>query len=183
MWPTTPDKIDPKQIAGLKRLRHILPLLASLHDVGCERDKAGNRELHFDEYVTLVLLCLFNPLIDSVRAPAAGGGVEKVRERLGVKRFSLGSFSESVRVFDPEKLKEVVQQLAGRDASRSTPTRGSSGHLDAALKIVDGTVLDAIVTVAEADVAAVQGRHGQARLAAARPVRLRHRARAADGWS
>lgn len=58
--------LDPRQIAGVKRLRHLLPLLAPLHDVGCERDAAGNRELHFDEYVTLLLLYLMNPMIDSV---------------------------------------------------------------------------------------------------------------------
>src|SRR3712207_4520095 len=109
--PTKP--IDPRQIQGLKRLRHLLPLLASLHEVGCERDKAGNRELHFDEYVTLVLLWLFNPMLDSVRALQKAGELEKASEQLGVKRFSLGSFSESVRVFDPEKLRAVVQQLAG----------------------------------------------------------------------
>jgi hypothetical protein len=60
---TGADKIDPRQVQGLKRLKHILPLLASLHQVGCERDKAGNRQLHFDEYVTLVLLWLFNPML------------------------------------------------------------------------------------------------------------------------
>jgi hypothetical protein len=104
---------DARQIRGIKPLRKVLPLLASLHDVGCERDSAGNRELHFDQYVTLVLLCLFNPMLDSVRALQKASALEKISEQLGVKRFSLGSFSESVRVFDPEKLKAVVHQLAG----------------------------------------------------------------------
>ena len=75
---TDPDRIDPRQVQGLKRLKHVLPLLASLHQVGkvgCERDKAGNRELHFDEYVTLVLLWLFNPMLAHARlgaGPAEG---------------------------------------------------------------------------------------------------------------
>jgi hypothetical protein len=141
--------IDPKQIRGLKRLRHILPLLASLHEVGCERDRAGNRELHFDEYVTLVLLAMFNPIIDSVRALQQASAVEKVSEQLGVKRFSLGSFSESVRSFDPDKLKAVVQQLAGELNPVNADPR-LKPHLTQALKIVDGTVLDTIVTVARA---------------------------------
>src|SRR5688572_12357731 len=106
-------KIDPKQVGGIKRLHHLLPLLAGLRGVGCERDTAGNRTLHFDEYVTLVLLALTNPLIDSVRALQQASALEKVAEQLGVRRFSLGSFSESVRVFDPEKLREVIAQLAG----------------------------------------------------------------------
>ena len=143
-------KIDPRQIQGLKRLRHILPLLAGLHEVGCERDVAGNRELHFDEYVTLVLLWMFNPMLDSMRALQRASELEKVSEQLGVKRFSVGSFSESVRVFDPEKLKAIIRQLAGE----LNPVNADSGLKDhlagQTLKIVDGTVLDAITTVAQA---------------------------------
>jgi hypothetical protein len=145
----TGNRIDPKQIQGLKQLRHILPLLASLHEVGCERDKAGNRELHFDEYVTLVLLCLFNPIIDSVRALQQASTIDKVSEQLGVKRFSLGSFSESVRSFDPDKLKAVVHQLAGELKPVNADPRVKR-HVTRALKIVDGTVLDTIATVARA---------------------------------
>lgn len=144
-----PTKIDPKQIGGIKRLRHLLPLLASLHDQGCERDSAGNRGLHFDEYVTLVLLCLTNPLIDSVRSLQQASELEKITEQLGVKRFSLGSFSESVRVFDPEKLREIIAQLAGEMRPVNADPRLKT-HLDQALVMADGTVLDAIATVAKA---------------------------------
>ena len=63
-----PVELDPRQLRGIKPLRRLLPLLASLHEVGCGRDRAGNRDLHFDQYVTLVLLMLLNPLIDSLRA-------------------------------------------------------------------------------------------------------------------
>ena len=146
--------IDPRQLQGLKRLRHILPLLAGLHEVGCERDKAGNRELHFDEYVTLILLWLFNPMLDSVRALQKAGELEKVSEQLGVKRFSLSSFSESVRVFDPDKLRAVVQQLAGELEGQLKPVNADprlKDHLGGkALTMADGTVLDAIATVARA---------------------------------
>ena len=143
------DKIDPRRIGGIKRLRHLLPLLADLHEVGCERDAAGNRQLHFDEYVTLVLLYLMNPLIDSVRGLQAAAAVDKVSEQLGVKRFSRGSFSESVRVFDPQKLKAVIAQLAGELKPVNADPRLKT-HLDHALTIVDGTVLDAIAKVSAA---------------------------------
>ena len=52
-------------------------------------------------------------MLDSVRALQKASELDKVSEQRGVKRFSLGSFSESVRVFDPDKLKAVVGQLAG----------------------------------------------------------------------
>src|SRR2546423_1470911 len=105
--------IDPRQLGHLKKLRELLPMLAELRDSGCERDRAGNRELHFDQYVTLVLLYLFNPLIDSMRVLQEAAAVDKVAEQLGVGRFSLGSFSESARVFEPEGLKAVIAELAG----------------------------------------------------------------------
>jgi hypothetical protein len=50
---------------------------------GCERARASNRDLHFDDYVLLVLLYLFNPLIDSMRV------LQKVAE-LFLTRHALG---------------------------------------------------------------------------------------------
>ena len=55
-------------VTGLKYFDKLAPLLARLHDVGCQRDKAGNRTLHFDQYCMLVLLFLFNPVVRSLRA-------------------------------------------------------------------------------------------------------------------
>ena len=144
-----PSKIDPRQITHLKKLVHLLPLLQDLRDSGCGRDTAGNRELFFDQYVTLVLLYLFNPMIDSLRTLQQASAIEKVADQLGVKRFSLGSFSESARVFEPEKLKEVIRQLAGELRPLGADPRLKE-HVRHVLTIVDGTVLDAISTVARA---------------------------------
>jgi hypothetical protein len=142
------DPIDPRQLSHLKKLRHLLPLLASLRDSGCARDAAGNRDLHFDEYVTLVLLYLFNPMIDSVRTLQRATAIDKLAEQLGVKRFSLGSFSESCRVFEPERLKAVIAQLAGELRPLHADPRLKQ-HLDHTLTIADGTVLDALTKVTE----------------------------------
>jgi hypothetical protein len=141
--------IDPRQLGHLKKLRHLLPLLEGLRDCGCGRDRAHNRELHFDQYVTLVLLYLFNPLIDSMRVLQEAAAVEKIAEQLGVGRFSLGSFSESVRVFEPEKLKAVIAQLAQELRPVHSDPRLKQ-HLDHALTIADGTVLSAVSKVADA---------------------------------
>jgi hypothetical protein len=145
----TTESFDPKRIGGIKRLKHLLPMLAGLRDVGCARDRAGDRQLHFDEYVTLVLLYLTNPLIDSVRSLQRAASVERVAEQLGVKRFSLGSFSESVRAFDPGKLRAVVDRLAAELRPVNADPRLAT-HLDHALTIADGTVLDALSTVTRA---------------------------------
>lgn len=38
-----------KDIVGLKDFDQLLPLFQRLHHEGCQRDKAGNRELHYDQ--------------------------------------------------------------------------------------------------------------------------------------
>lgn len=40
-------------------------LLQQLHDVGCERDRAGNRSLHMDQDCILMLLCMFKLVVTS----------------------------------------------------------------------------------------------------------------------
>ncbi len=55
------------QIVGLKYFDQLQPLLQRLKDDGCARDRAGNRELHYDQYCLLVLLYLFNPTCSSLR--------------------------------------------------------------------------------------------------------------------
>jgi hypothetical protein len=57
-------KITDKDFTGLKYFEKLLPLFQRLHKVGCARDKAGNRNLHFDEYSVLVLLFFFNPIVN-----------------------------------------------------------------------------------------------------------------------
>lgn len=146
---------------GIKQLRRVAGLLATLHEVGCDRDKAANRELHFDDYVLLILLYLFNPMIDSMRTLQKVAELPEVQRRLGIKHFSLGSFSESCRVFKPELLQGVVDQLAGgllpieRDALfRSLPGK---------LTLVDSSVIQTLCTVAEAIFLPLgDGRHSHA---------------------
>jgi hypothetical protein len=85
--------IDERQVQGLKYLDLVLPRLAELHAVGCQRDKAGNRNLHYDQYVLLVLLFLFNPVLRSLRAVQQASLLKKVQKQLGCPRTSLGSLS------------------------------------------------------------------------------------------
>lgn len=135
-------------IRGMKQLRRVAGLLSGLHDAGCGRDKAGNRELHFDDYVLLILLYLFNPLIDSMRTLQKAAELPEIQKRLGIKRFSLGSFSESCRVFEPTMLQGVVDQLAGQ--LRPVARHELLAQLPGKLTLVDSTVIDTLCTVAEA---------------------------------
>ena len=148
MAEAAPPDLTVDDIRGMRQLRRVAGLLSFLHDNGCGRDTAGNRELHFDDYVLLVLLYLFNPLIDSMRTLQKVAGLPKVRERLGIRRFSLGSFSESCRVFEPKMLQGVVDQLAG---GLLPVGRGELFEaLPGKLTLVDSTVIRTLCTVAEA---------------------------------
>lgn len=131
-----------KDVQGLKHLQRLLPLLSQLHEVGCERDRAGNRQLHFDEYCELVLLYLFNPLIKSMRTLQRVSALPKVAKALGVGRFSVGSFSEAPAVFEPERLQQVIRELAPQAKPLGQDPRLSD--LKYALTLVDGTVLRAL---------------------------------------
>jgi len=149
------------QLCGIRQLKHVAQLLSKLHLVGCERDKAGNRELHFDDYVLLILLFLFNPMITSIQLLAEVANLPQVQKQLGIKRFSAGSFSESCRVFKPEMLQEVVEQLAGKllPIERHDLLKDLGGTLT----LVDSTVIQTLSTVTEAIFLPLgKGRHSYA---------------------
>jgi hypothetical protein len=142
---------DKKLVAKLghfKQLRKVAGMLSFLHDNGCDRDKAANRELHFDDYVLLMLLWMFNPAIDSMRALQRVASVEEVQKKLNIRSFSLGSFSESCRQFDPSMLKSVVEQLAGE--MNPIGRQEMFKKLPGIVELVDGTLLKTLRTVVEA---------------------------------
>ena len=106
------EKIRSRDITGLKYFDQLSPLLERLHEVGCQRDTAGNRKLHLDQYCMLVLLFLFNPVVSSLRALQQASELKKVQRKLGCSRASLGSLSEATDVFEPERLAEIVEELS-----------------------------------------------------------------------
>ena len=136
--------IDPKSIQGLKYFSTLSDLLARLRDVGTARDKAGNRDLFFDHYVSLILLYFFNPTLTSMRGIQAASQLEKVQKALGCPRFSLGSFSEAASVFDAERLKPILSELAARLKPLAVAGRSREAELLVGLTAVDGTLLPAL---------------------------------------
>jgi hypothetical protein len=107
-------RIQEKDVRGLKYFDRLGPLFERLHDVGCERDRAGNRSLHYDHYCMLILLDFFNPIVESLRGLQQASELKNVQKKLGCPRTSLGSLSESVSVFEPERLKEIIAELAAQ---------------------------------------------------------------------
>ena len=132
------QKLTADDIVCLGHLKKVFPLLDKLKEVGCDRDTAGNRRLFFSDYCKLMLLYAWNPLLRSIRDLQNAVSLPRVARAMGVERFSLGSFSESCRVFKPQLLKDVIQELAGE--ARTLPADPRLSDLNLALTLVDGTV-------------------------------------------
>jgi hypothetical protein len=141
------NPLKPRDIQGLRYLERLLPLLDRLHDVGCQRDKAGNRSLHYDQYCLLVLLFLFNPVLRSMRALQQASTLKNVQRKLGCSRAALGSLSEAVAVFDPERLCGIIESLAAEVKPVRDVRHGQLAHT---LTAVDGSVVKTLKSIAEA---------------------------------
>ena len=142
------EKIRDEDVTGLKYFDKLQPLLKRLHEVGCQRDTAGNRNLHMDEYCLLVLLFLFNPVARSLRALQQASELRKVQRKLGCLRASLGSLSEATDVFEPERLKEIIAELGEQLQSvASDPRLRDVEHV---VTLVDGTLLKGLPLLTQA---------------------------------
>jgi hypothetical protein len=143
-----PNAVTDENLQGWKDFRLLLPRLARLRDAGCERDKAGNRNLHFDQYCAFLLLALFNPVARSLRALIDASNLEKVQKQLGVKRTSLGSFSEAAGVFDPDLLLPIIAELASD--LRPVAVDPRLKEIRAIITAVDSTLVKTLPCLAEA---------------------------------
>lgn len=135
------------QDVSLKMLGRVLPLLDRLHPCGAQRDTAGNRRLFFDDYARLVLVYLFNPLIDSISMLQRAAALPKLARQLGVGDFSKASFSEAPAVFEPQMLEEVIGELAGE--LRKLPVDPRLADIKQAIQLADGTLLTALPKLVE----------------------------------
>jgi Transposase DDE domain len=108
-----------------------------------EKPPGGPERLLLEEdYFSLMLFGLLNPIVDSMRGLCAASGLEKVQATVCSRKVSLGSFSEAQSIFDPELLRQVFLDL-----SSEVPTCWGDVRLHQfmdKLKLVDGTLLHAV---------------------------------------
>ena len=137
------------KLQGVKFLQRLQPLLGRLRGEACQRDRAGNRELFFDQLCGLILLTFFNPSVESLRNISAASRLAQVRKKLGCREASLGSLSEALRVFDSQRLVEIVQELLGQipDSPAADPRLKQLAQIPTA---VDGTLLRQLPQVSQA---------------------------------
>jgi len=145
MAPPAKEPVAEHQLQGFRYLDHFGHLFGCLRPCAADRDKAGNRELFFDQYACLLLLYFFTPALTSLRGLQQATALAKVQQRLGVARTSRGALSEAAQVFDPALLRPLLADLA----ERAVPV--VSGHEAEALRgltAVDGSLLPALPKMA-----------------------------------
>jgi hypothetical protein len=128
-------------LQGVPYFRLLGPLFDHLHRVGTGRDRAGNRQLFYDQYATLLLVYIFTPTVTSVRGLQQTTTLAQVHTQLGIRRPALSARSEAASVFDATLLPPVLTTLR-------TPLRphvaGAEQAALAALTAVEGSLLPAL---------------------------------------
>jgi len=132
-----PDTLDLSSLSCFKRIRE---LLKRLH----QEKEHPNRKLHYDEYISLLLLCYYNPVIRGLRQLQQLSALDRVVKELGVTRASLGSLSEASHVFNPAPLAGIFEELAATVSAGDRPAPPPGLPEGIQLIAVDGTLLEAL---------------------------------------
>ena len=140
-----PPSLSEETLQGFKYFRLLGPLFDHLRLAATERDRAGNRQLFYDQYASLLLLYFFNPVVTSLRGLQQTTTLAKVQERLGVHPTSLSGLSEAAYVFDATLLHEVLRTL-GAHLRPQLPLTEQAAL--AQLIAVDGSLLPALPRMA-----------------------------------
>jgi hypothetical protein len=106
--------MNDRDLGGFKYFKILAELTESLHAIYIDPDHPHKRRLHYDQYVSLILLYFFNPICDSLRMVQKATEFRKVQRTLDVPRFGRSTLAEASKVFDAELLKEIIGQLADR---------------------------------------------------------------------
>ena len=136
--PKKKPPIREEEVQGFKYLDAFFKILSRFHDVNIHQ----NRKLHYDQYLALMLLYFFNPILTSLRGIQQATTLEKVQKRLGIKKTSLGSLSEASYVFNHKLLEPLLAELAERALPQENDPQLK--QIQQLIKAVDGTLLPAL---------------------------------------
>lgn len=136
-----PAPVIAQNLPGLQYFRLLGPLFDHLHAVGTTRDRAGNRQLFYDQYATLLLLYFFNPTVTSLRGLQQMTTFAHVQAQFGIRRTSLGALSEAASGFDAALLHAVLTALS---AQLQPHLSGAEQAALVSLTAVDGSLLPAL---------------------------------------
>ena len=136
------NKVKSEDVVGFKYFKVLAGMLEKLHGAACARDRAHNRILHMDQYMTLILMYMFNPICSSLRAIQEASDLKMVQRVLKVPRAALGSLSEAARVFDSDLLIGIIGELV--EQLRPVRHDAKLSDFDQIITLVDGSWLPVI---------------------------------------
>jgi hypothetical protein len=139
-------QLKKKDMRGFKHFRILAELTEHLHAAYIDPNHPNKRKLHYDQYLSLMLLYMFSPVCDSLRMIQQATELKKVQKIIGGPRFGRGTISEAGGVFDPELLKGVIGKLAEKVPDGPMGTLGRD-DLDEIITLVDGSWLPGIVSM------------------------------------
>ncbi|HBZ55596.1 MAG TPA: IS4 family transposase, partial [Syntrophobacteraceae bacterium] len=142
--PRVKATIDPAKLSHWKLLREFRLRLAAAQtgSLTAVPDEDPKRKLLQEDYFSLFLFGLLNPVVTTMRGLCAASKFERVQDEVCGRPVSLGSFSEAQSIFDPDLLKEVFLSLSEETKKPWGDARLS--HLADKLQVVDGTLLPAL---------------------------------------
>jgi hypothetical protein len=142
-------KITPEQLGSYKVVEAFQKILRRQLDeqprTATELD--SRRTLAADDYFSLVLFGLFNPVVRTLRGVSAASRLKIVRRKVCRQAVSLGSFSAGQHQFGPEALLKVLQSCASQAAAHFAVAPELKKHLQE-LHAHDSTVIRALPRMA-----------------------------------
>ena len=75
------------------------------------------RRLAAEDYFSLILFGLFNPVVRTLRGLSRASKLARVQREVCTSAVSLGSFSEAQHAFGPQVLQRVLQKIAAQAAA------------------------------------------------------------------
>ena len=135
-----PKQIDERQLRGWRMLTRFQSVLARVRArlPRTARERHGLRHHQAEEYLSLLLLAMFNPVLGSMRGLCQASRLQRVQEQCQSASISLSRFSEAQEVFDPELVRLALSDLVTESAQQLGASHG--GWPPAALQIIDSTV-------------------------------------------
>ena len=132
-YEVTPIPRRPDQLDGRRFFRMIDEHLKHLHDLPAH----GNRTFFYDQLVIAHLLAFFNPAMHSLRRIEDAFDLPAVQRRLGFRGAAKSTVADAQRLFDPELLRPIFEDLKQR--VNIQPHDARLDQLTRQLVAVDGT--------------------------------------------
>lgn len=169
-------KIQERDLRGWKWLGRFQELLGAAREAvpPGPREEHGLRVLHAPQYLSLFLLGMFNPVVDSMRGLCEASHLRRVREETGAEGpVALSRFSDAQHVFEPGLLQRVIGTLVEEGGAQLGA--GCGGGVDVrTLRIIDSTLWKVVPRMRWAQYGGGRGGKTQA-------VRLHLKLRVSDG--